>query len=99
MKRKTIISVVMIYAVITAIFIILLGGAAVEAREHALTPFQLLTLKSQSRVIEEAIMPKAPQSLRKSKNNRIYTVAALCAGGVTLGIPLTALLLAKKEDD
>lgn len=99
MKQKIVVSVAMIYAVLAALLIIFLGGAAVEAHEQALTPFQFLTLRSQSEVFEEAVMWESGTFVQEEKSEKYFYAAAVCAGGITLGIPFSMLLLIRKEDD
>ncbi len=55
MKQKTVVSVGLLYAVIISLTVILFGGAAIAARENALTPFQFITMKTQSQALQEAI--------------------------------------------
>lgn len=55
MKQKTVVSVGLLYAVIISLTVILFGGAAIAARENALTPLQFITMKTQSQALQEAI--------------------------------------------
>lgn len=53
--------VFLIYAVLISFFITLLAGAAVRARENALSPFDYLSMKSISEVINENV--SAPEGV------------------------------------
>ena len=53
--------VALIYAVLISFFILFFAGAAVRARENALSPFDYLSMKSISEVINENI--SAPEGV------------------------------------
>lgn len=52
MMSKIYCRVVIVYAVLAAMFAIFLGGAAIMARENALSPLDILTMRTQNAMIE-----------------------------------------------
>ena len=50
--------VVLIYAVLISFLLLFFAGAAVAARENALSPFDYILMKSISAVLEENTLPR-----------------------------------------